>query len=313
VFVKFNFAVQTLKLTTTMAEILSVPDGNQGIPFSIPIGGNGNGLFGGGNTNLIDILGFAIIASMFGWNNGGFGGFGGNGANGAGFISNQLNNENGRQLIMQAVTSNGEAQRTAIQSLATTIGQDFNLVNGAVMNVQNSLNQIANAQGTNALQIINAIQSGNANIISQFQNCCCQQQLLTERQTNTLQNSGNANTQAILNKLSEMQANAMQDKLNAALAENAKLSGELSQSQQNGIFAGMITNAINPVVAQLAGIRSEVDAIKRCQPATITLPNNSMTAVPSIWANAVADNIVDKVSTALNGIGTTTTTPTTGA
>ena len=106
-----------------MAEILSVPDsGNQGIPFSIPIGGNGNGLFGGGNTNLIDILGFAIIASMFGWNNGGFGGFGGNGANGAGFISNQLNNENGRQLIMQAVTANGEAQRTAIQSLATTIG-----------------------------------------------------------------------------------------------------------------------------------------------------------------------------------------------
>lgn len=284
-----------------MAEIYQLPEGGSqanagGIPFSIPIGNNG-GLFGNGSNSLADLFGFAIIASMFGWNGMG-NGFGG-GGNGAGFISNQLSNDSGRELIMNAITNNGEAQRTAIQTLASTIGQDFNLVNSAVMNVQNSLNQIANQQGMNALQVINAIQSGNASIISQFQQCCCQQQLATERQTNTLQAGANANTQAILSKLSEIQTQNLQDKLDASRAENTRLSGEISQANQNNAIAMMIANAVNPIAGQLAGIRSEVDAIKRCQPSTITLPNNSMTAVPSIWANAVADNIVDRISTAL--------------
>ena len=296
-----------------MAEIYQLPEnGNSGnaggIPFSIPIGNNG-GLFGNGNNSLADLFGFAIIASMFGWNNGGFGGGIGNNG-GAGFISNQLSNDSGRELIMNAITSQGEAQRTAIQTLASTIGQDFNLVNGAVMNVQNSLNTIASNQGMNALQVINAIQSGNASIISQFQQCCCQQQLATERQTNTLQAGASANTQAILNKLSEMQTQNLQDKLDASRAENTRLAGEISQAQQNNVIAGMIANAVNPLTAQLSGIRSEVDAIKRCQPSTITLPNNSMTAVPTIWANAVADNIVDRIASALPTGGAATTTPT---
>lgn len=293
-----------------MAEIYQIPDsGSQanagGIPFSIPIGNNG-GLFGGAGGSLVDLFGFAIIASMFGWNGNGFGGGFGAGANGAGFISNQLNNDSGRELIMNAITSQGEAQRTAIQTLATTIGQDFNLVNSAVMNMQNSLNTIAGNQNTNALQIINAIQAGNASIISQFQQCCCNQQLATERQTNTLQAGANANTQAILAKLSEMQTQSLQDKLDASRAENTRLSGEISQANQNNAIGMMIAQAVNPLTAQLAGIRSEVDAIKRCQPSTITLPNNSMTAVPSIWANAVADNIVDRIATALTPATTTT-------
>lgn len=289
-----------------MAEIYQIPDAGAnagGIPFSIPLGNNG-GLFGNGGGSLVDLFGFAIIASMFGWGGNGFGGGFGNG-NGAGFISNQLNNDSGRELIMNAITSQGEAQRTAIQTLASTIGQDFNLVNSAVMNMQNSLNLIANNQNTNALQIINAIQAGNASIISQFQQCCCQQQLATERQTNTLQAGANANTQAILSKLSEMQTQSLQDKLDASRAENTRLAGEISQANQNNAIGMMIAQAVNPLTAQLAGIRSEVDAIKRCQPSTITLPNNSMTAVPSIWANAVADNIVDRIATALTPATTT--------
>lgn len=294
-----------------MAEIYQIPEnggGNAGgIPFSIPIGGNGGGLFGGNGTNSIgDLIALAIVASIFGWNNGsGFGG--GMGGNGAGFISNQLNNDSGRELIMNAINSNGAAQQTAIQTLANTIGQDFNLVNGAILSVQNTLNTIANNQGMSTLQVINAIQSGNASIVAQFQQCCCNQQLATERQTNTLQAGANANTQAILGKLAEMQTQNLQDKLDAARAENTRLAGEISQAQQNNVIAGMIANAVNPLAVQLSGIRSEVDAIKRCQPSTITLPNNSMTAVPSIWANAVADNIVDKIATALTPTTGTTT------
>lgn len=111
-------------------EIYQIPSeggsGNNGsLPFTIPIGNNG-GLFGNGNNSLADLFGFAIIASMFGWNNGGWGngGFGG-GNNGAGFLANQINNDSGRELIMNAINSNGEASRSAIQNLATMLGQDY--------------------------------------------------------------------------------------------------------------------------------------------------------------------------------------------
>ena len=110
-----------------MAEIYQLPDatGNMGgIPFSIPIGGNGGGLFGNGNNTIGELIGLAIVASIFGWNNGNGFGFGGGNAGGAGFISNQLSNDSGRELIMNAITSQGEAQRTAVSTLASTIGQE---------------------------------------------------------------------------------------------------------------------------------------------------------------------------------------------
>lgn len=95
---------------------------------------NGGFGFGNGMNGIYDLLGVAIIASLFGWNNGGFGGFGGGfgGAGGAGFISNQLNNDSGRELIMNAITAQGEAARTAIQTMSTMVGQDFNLLNGGI-------------------------------------------------------------------------------------------------------------------------------------------------------------------------------------
>ena len=63
---------------------------------------------------------------------------------------------------MNAINSNGEASRAAIQSLATMLGQDYNTVNSSLQNVLSVLNNIGAQQGMNALQVINAIQSGNA-------------------------------------------------------------------------------------------------------------------------------------------------------
>lgn len=295
-----------------MAEIYQLPENGGtanagGIPFSIPIGGNNGGLFGNGNNSLADLFGFAIIASMFGWNNGGFGGGWGNG-NGAGFLSNQLNNDSGRELIMNAVNANGEASRSAIQNLATMLGQDYATVNAAVQNVQNSLATLAAQQGMSTLQVQNAIQSGNAALANQFQQCCCENKLAIAnqtntlqqgingvgqqiaamsaadtlaicQQTNTLQNGANANTQAILNKLAEMQTNALQDKLEAARNENTRLSGEISQAQQNNYIAGLIGQAVAPINAQINALGSKVEAIENKMPNTVPVQYPNITAV----------------------------------
>lgn len=265
-----------------------------GVPFSIPLGGNGGGLFGNGGNTIGELIGLAIVASIFGWNNGnGFGGFGGGNAGGAGFISNQLNNDSGRELIMNAITSQGEAQRTAVQTLASTIGQDFNLVNGAVMNVQNALNQVANAQGINALQVINAIQSGNASLASQFQNCCCQNQLAMANQTNALQQSINGVGQQVAAKAAAdqlamcQQTYALTDTMNRnylaldnkidAMESSRKdreitsLTAKVAQLESQNFTTGVVQQAVAPVLGQIAALNKEVDDIKCKLPNTINV------------------------------------------
>lgn len=191
-------------------KVFSIPDSNGGngnalangiVPFMLGAGmsgGMGFGGFGGGYggwnalnmNNITELFAMGILASMFGWNNGGFGGMGG--ANGVGFLANQLNNDNGRDLIMQAVTSQGEQSRTATQTLSTMLGQDFNLVNSGIQLIQSSLANIAAQQGMTPLQIINSIQSGNAALSQQLCQCCCDNKFAIAQQTSELQQGMNA-------------------------------------------------------------------------------------------------------------------------
>ena len=302
------------------AEIYQLPEGNGNggnatIPFSIPIGfgGYGNGgMFGNGNgfNSIADLFGLAIIASMFGWGGngfgGGFGGWGGNG--GAGFISNQLNNDSGRELLMNAITNQGEASRTAIQTLSTMLGQDFNLVNAGIQSAQNTLNQIANAQGMSTLQMINAVQSGDANLASTIQKCCCDQSLATCQQTNTLQNAINGVNQSVLNKAASdqlamcQQTYALTDTMNRnylaldnkidALESSRKdreitsLTAQVAKLESQNFTAGIVQQAVAPLNAQLNNLANEVDDIKCKLPETVNVQ----------WPNLVAVNASPYVS-----------------
>ena len=302
-----------------MAEIYQLPEngnsGNATIPFSIPIGfgGYGNGgMFGNGNgfNSIADLFGLAIIASMFGWGGNGFGGgFGGwGGSSGAGFISNQLNNDSGRELLMNAITNQGEASRTAIQTLSTMLGQDFNLVNAGIQSAQNTLNQIANAQGMSTLQMINAVQSGDANLASTIQKCCCDQSLATCQQTNTLQNAINGVNQSVLNKAASdqlamcQQTYALTDTMNRnylaldnkidALESSRKdreitsLTAQVAKLESQNFTAGIVQQAVAPLNAQLNNLANEVDDIKCKLPETVNVQ----------WPNLVAVNASPYVS-----------------
>jgi hypothetical protein len=322
-----------------MAEIYQLPEngngGNATIPFSIPIGfgGYGNGgMFGNGNgfNSIADLFGLAIIASMFGWGGngfgGGFGGWGGNG--GAGFISNQLNNDSGRELLMNAITNQGEASRTAIQTLSTMLGQDFNLVNAGIQSAQNTLNQISNTLGMSTLQMINAVQAGDANIASTIQKCCCEQSLATCQQTNTLQNAINGVNQSVLNKAAAdqlamcQQTYALTDTMNRnylaldnkidALESSRKdreitsLTAQVAKLESQNFTAGIVQQAVAPLNAQLNNLANEVDDIKCKLPSTVNVqyPNLvAMNATPYVsggfygqgwngWGNGFGNNIV---------------------
>ena len=202
--------------------VVYTPDGNQVnsyLPWMLAGNngfGNGFGGWGGG------ILGF-LLGLLFGNGWGGFGnGFGGfGGGSGAGFLSNQINNDSGRELLMNAINSNGEASRAAVQNLATMLGQDFNLVNGAVHTLQSALSTLALQQAVSVPQIINAIQNGDAGLMAKMCECCCENRLLTTQQgyesqlrtleqTNQLGSQADRNTNAIIGAINA-QTVAMND------------------------------------------------------------------------------------------------------
>lgn len=280
-----------------------LPDNNQHYGYGYPVmGGFGSG-FGSFNS-IADLFGLAIIASMFGWGGnwgGGFGGFGG-GA-GAGFLSNQLNNDSGRELIMNAINAQGEASRTAVSNLATALGQDFNLVNSGVQNVQNALQTLALQQAVSVPQIMNSIASGDASIISAFQKCCCDNQLAICQQTNALQSdiagvrtaieakaaadqlamcqqtyaltdTMNRNYLALDNKIDALESSRKDREITSLTAQVAKL-------ESQNFTAGIVQQAVAPVNAALASLAKEVDDIKCKQPSTVSVQYPNLVAVNS--------------------------------
>ena len=249
-------------------------------------GGWGNGLGGWGGG----ILGFRL-GLFFGNGWGGVGGFGGgmNGG-GAGFLSNQINNDSGRELLMNAINSNGEASRTAVQSLATMLGQDFNLVNAGVQTLQSALNTLAVQEAVSVPQIINAIQSGNMGMISKFSECCCNQKLLTVEQgyqsqiatlnqTNQLGSQADRNANSIINAINA-QTVAMNDQFCAV--KERELQGKIdTQSEIITQLRNQIDNANQTaqVAAMLAPINAKLVEIESRQPNTIPVQYPNVVAV----------------------------------
>ena len=282
--------------------VVYTPDNNGGtVPAWLAYGNNG-GLFGNGNGWGGGILGF-LLGLFFGnggWGNG-FGGFGGGaGASGA-FLSNQLNNDSGRELLMNAITSQGEASRTAIQSLATALGQDFNLVNSGVQAIQSALSTLALQQAVSVPQIINSIQSGNASLQAQLCECCCnmrqlvteqgyQSQIATLNQTNQLGSQADRNTRSITDAINA-QTVAMNDQFCAAKERDlqskidtqadiiTQLRGQIDNANQTAQITGYVNSLVAPMQKQLAEIASK-------QPNT----------VPVAWPNLAAVNTTPYVS-----------------
>lgn len=200
----------------------------------------------------------------------------------------------------------------AISNLATQLNCSEAQVQNTLSNIMGSMNNLATNLGMSVSDIKSAINTGNMTIANQLCNCCCEmretvtkqgyegqirslelanamqnqlggiRQAISDmgkddtlaicQQTNELKTNNNDNTRSILAKLDAMTTQALQDKLDAARAENTTLKGEISQGQQNQYFAGMLSQIVAPINAQLAAMGKEVEAIKNCQPNTINVP-----------------------------------------
>lgn len=125
---------------------------------------NQNGMNGGGGW-----WAWIIILLIFGW--GGFGGNGFGGRNGQGLadLGNLVNNDAGRELLMNAIQGNANA----IGQLSTKLGCDYNSLNAAIQNLATQMCQLGNTIGLGQRDIIQQIMNGNQSILTQLCDCCC--------------------------------------------------------------------------------------------------------------------------------------------
>ena len=254
-------------------------------PNLLALMGNRNGF--GGQDGWWSIIWLVVIASIFGWNgNGGFFG-GGRGGNG---LPAELAGNAGRELLMQAIQGNGNA----IQQIASSLNCSTQQLQTALCNVQNTITQVGNQVGLTGTQVINALQAGDNNIISQMSSCCCNVLQAIERQgcatqlqncqnmntltremnnnARNLQDATQAQTQAILAKLDAAETRVLQDKLDSERQKSATLAAQLNNEHQTQTIMGSVAQQIAPLVAGIQSLQGEVDGIKCKLPNTVSVP-----------------------------------------
>ena len=271
------------------SKIMMFPEmGGNSIDPNLLMALNNNGGFGG--NNWIWIL---FLWLIWGW--GGNGNWGGNGSNG--FLSNQIANDSGRELLMNAIQGNG----TAISNLANLLNTEVQTVQNGIFTLNNAITSVGSQVGMSGLQIQNAIQSGNASIASQICQCCCENRLAIANQTNALQSQIAANqaadqlavcqqtntltTQAerntrdivdaisaqsvmINDKFCDLEKRELQNKINSLTADNALLRANADNAAQTA-FINEKFNTLN----------TELVAIKSAQPNTVPVQWPNLTAV----------------------------------
>lgn len=221
------------------SKIYTIPDGNNSLDPNLMLALSQNGGFGNGNW-----MWMMFMWILFPWifNGNGFGGgFGGN--NGTGFLANQLNNDAGRDLLLQAI--NGRAD---------SLGQLANILNTNVSDVQNGVNAIQNAVqtvgaqvGMSGQQVINSIQAGNASLSQQLCQCCCENRLAIANQTNAIQAQSAANHSAATLQAAQNQAATQ---LQMAQIESAD---QLSVCQQTNQLSSQADRNTNSILNAIAG------------------------------------------------------------
>lgn len=260
-------------------EIIQLPagqSGNQGGGLNVmPVGGNG--VFGNsGNMNMMDLLGFAIVASIFPNI------FGQNGAYRGGVGCGCPNVDSA--LALQAVTAEGAANRAAVESLAASMGQNYSTILPAVQAVQATLASLASANGMGFLQVINALQAGNSTLAAQLSQCCCENRLLTTQQgyeariqtieqTNQLNGTMNANSQKQIDAIADLKTTMIKEFCDARERDMQaiidKQADEISQLRTKDNISAQTNQILGYVNQVLAPIQASVKEIQDKMPNTV--------------------------------------------
>ena len=315
-------------------EVFMIPDNRGGqnsfdpnLLLASMMNGN-NGLGGNGNWMWVIFLFFLYPLMRNGgfWGNNGFGCGDGN----LGSLGNLVNNDAGRELLMQAINGNN----AAIRDLANMTGAQTSAIQQAICGVNNSITQLGGQVGMSGQQIINAIQLGNQGLAAQLAQCCCdlrtaittgnyENQIATLNQTNTLQSGQNFINRSIERgfsdtayafrdqtcKLGSDIQNSTQQIKDATTAQTNAIISKLDSMERTGLMdkidaqremiSTLKTNANiaaqnaatqQAIAAATAPLAAQLAEIKCAQPNTVTVPYYPFSIQPNCGCGNVYNN-----------------------
>lgn len=223
----------------------------RGVDPNVLLATRNNG-FGGDSSWIL----WVIFLLMFTGDNGfGFGKKNGN-------LPNMINNDAGRELLMNAIQGNGNA----IGQLATTLNCDIKQINSTLQAMATQL------------------QNSNSQLASQLAQCCCDNKMAICQQTNTLQSTingvGNAMERGFSDNAFRMQTLACDLKTSANDNTRAIL-GKLDQIEDS-----RKDREIASLTAQLTASQSRAERQSELQPiykALADIQGKQPNTVPVQW------------------------------
>ena len=244
----------------------------RGIDPNVLLAAKNNSGFGGEGGWFMWVI---FLFFLMGWGGNGFG-FG----NQYGNLPNLINNDAGRELLMSAIQGNGNA----IGQLATTLNCDINQVNSALQALATQLQGVGNQVGMSGMQVVNAIQSGNAQIASQLAQCCCDNKMAICQQTNTIQSAINGVGNAMERGFSDnaFRMNTLACDLKTSANDNTRaILGKLDQIEDS-----RKDREIASLTAQLTASQSRAERQSELQPiykALADIQGKQPNTVPVQW------------------------------
>ena len=247
--------------------------GNSGIDPNLLLALNQNGGFGGNGNWMWFLFLWLLFPGLYGGYGNGFGGFGGfGGGAGAGYLGNMINNDAGRELLMQAIQGNGDA----IRQLSSMLGCKVDSIKDAICSLGTQIQNVGNQVGMGIQQVINSVQAGNTQLGMQIAQCCCDLRAQMAADTCAIKESVQ-NVNANLTRVGADLGYAFRDQtctLEKALAAstNQILAGQaaiekrelqreidtLREQKETYKIGNLINGAIAPLAAEVAGIKCKL-------------------------------------------------------
>lgn len=271
---------------------MSLTEGNGGNDMVMPVApmyGGGSGFGGWGDSNGWWII-LLFLFALGGWGNGFGGGYGGGGAMPY-IMSNTTNADVQRGFDQQSVMSGISGLQSGISGLSTQLCNSTADIQQSLCNGFAGVNATVNSGFANAETAATARQMANMNQMfgaqtaimqgfnslgSQFADCCCENRLgiadlkytvATENcadRTQSMQNtrdiidSQTRGTQAIIDKLCQLELDGIKGQLAQAQRENVGLQNQLnmaalreSQTAQNAFISKGFANEVDALYNRL--------------------------------------------------------------
>lgn len=265
---------------------LATTNGAYPYPVMYGNGGFGNNGFLGGD-GIWAILLFALLFGNGGWGNGGFG-FGGNSFdNGYAWLSNgqkEIMNNTNNGFDTLHLSNQIEGVRDGVYGISNQLCNSTADVVSAVNNGFYGAEISANNRAVNQMQDTWALSR-------QLSDCCCENRLATCQTQNIVQNEGNqtrfadanntrdiitnatANTQAILDKLCQLEIDAKNDKIGDLQREVLMKDLQASQVAQTADIRANNATVANQLVSELRSCPIPAQPVYGNQP-IFTCPAN---------------------------------------